>query len=518
MIPGAAARPAGSAAFVERNAAWRWLAPLNLTLLALVLAVGGLRLARPNKVFYYTEGVVVGSLAALERAGDLSELYPADGWTEDPTVLTLYPPVYFVLASGVNRLLGREATLLGPRLLSAAALLTVLLLLGLRGLRAGLPAAWGLALIAGALLTPAVYTAVAGAQPDALALLWTWIGIASAAPLWAPRAGAGRRPWAWTAAGGAFLLAFFTKQSFIAAPAAFTLALFIQGRRGASVAFGAALSVTALVGIALLDRVTGGGYAANTIGALAGSFGWENLLGTLAASEPLQWVPLGILVGLSVAGSLRPGFPELYLVASVLLHTAAMLKAGSSVNYLLEPTLALLLLAAVRGGQRSLDVSPRHGRLHSRTGFVAGLAVACVIVAGAAGWREYSLARPWFLSGPGARVAEFEGSPLVDPMFTPAVLDRGMRPWLNDPFAFGVLLETGRWDASGLQSDLRSGEIPFVLALVDLGLGPVPRGVGSSDLVMAYFWRAGPIWRAITEHYEPVSSAPIFLWIPKADR
>ncbi len=110
---------------IPRSRVWRFFAPLNLLLVGFVLFFAGLRIARPQTVFYYTEGPVLGSLAALE-SGDLPDLYPADGWLEPPVVLTLYPPLYFVGAAALDRILGSGGTFTGLRIVSAAALLGLL--------------------------------------------------------------------------------------------------------------------------------------------------------------------------------------------------------------------------------------------------------------------------------------------------------------------------------------------------------------------------------------------------------
>jgi len=130
-------------------------------------------------------------------------------------------------------------------------------------------------------------------------------------------------------------------------------------------------------------------------------------------------------------------------------------------------------------------------------------------------WRELPNVRGWIgMPGP-VRVAEFEGFPLTDTFFFPAVLERGGRPWLNDPFAFGALEEVGGWDPSGLVEALESRRVPFALTMVDLGPAPAPPGVGSRELVMGYFWRSSPIWAAVTENYRVLGSEPLFLWVPQ---
>jgi len=502
---------------IARSVAWRVLAPLSVALVGFVLSFVGLRLVRTDTVFYYTEGPVLGSLAALEADGDLSALYPADGWVEPPVVLTLYPPTYFVLAATVDRWAGSGGTFLGLRIVSAAALLGLLALLVLHARARRVPPLWVLALVAAVLMTPGVYRVVGGAQADTLALFWTWAGITAALGTRSARVREGL--WPLVGAGAAFLLAFFAKQSFVVAPAALVVMLFLAGRRWTASAVGLGLAAIALCGVFLLDSATSGGYLANTLGALTGASGWSNLTSSLSASEPLQWLPLAAAIFLSVRRGLSLGFPEIYLLGSAMLHTVAMLKTGSSVNYVLEPTFALILLALTRcpaARQVTELAEPEQGR-SSRLGgpLTVLLATAIGITTVGAALREYTTMQGWLASAGSARVAEFEGYPLVDAHFFPAVLARGGRPWLNDPFAFGALEETGQWDPSRLVDDLENHRIPFALTTVALGPAPAPPGIGTRDIVMAYFWRSRPVWSALTGSYLSLESGPITLWLPR---
>jgi hypothetical protein len=368
-------------------------------------------------------------------------------------------------------------------------------------------------------MTPGVFTVVAAAQADTLALALTWIGITAVLGTKGDRARPGVLPV--LAAGGAFLLAFFTKQSFVAAPAALVLSLFLERRIGKGVAFAGGLAIAALPAVFLLNAATSGGYLSNTVGALTGTSGWASLVSSLSESQPLQWLPIGAAILFVLRRHLRPGFPELYLLGSFLLHTTAMLKTGSSVNYLLEPTFAALLLVAVRWPTvvgSPMAAPPGTERAARTTGVLATLfAMALDLTASAAVLREYPAITAWAASAGSARVADFEGYPLVDPMFFPAVLERDGRPWLNDPFAFGALEETGQWDPRRLVSDLESRRIPFALTVVDVGSSPAPPGVGTRDLVMAYFWRSRPIWTALTGSYSSSAAGPLTVWLPRED-
>jgi len=504
---------------IPRSRVWWIFAPLNLLLVGFVLFFAGLRIARPQTVFYYTEGPVLGSLAALE-SGDLSDLYPADGWSEPPVVLTLYPPTYFLGAAALDRWLGSEGTFTGLRILSTAALLGLLALLAWHSLGRRAPPAWTLALAATLLVSPGVYRLAGGAQADTLALVLTWVGITAALGTRASGVRKGALPLVVAAA--AFFLAFFSKQSFVAAPAALVVVLLLERRIRAGVTFSVGLGGMALLGVYLLDVLTSGGYLANTLGALTGASGWTNLASSLWASKPLQWLPVVAAVLLASRGQLRLGFPEVYLVASTSLHTIAMLKTGSSVNYLLEPSFALLLLAVTRGSSPALETASARtmgyrGSARTRAAVVILLAVAFAVTASDAVLGEVRSTRAWLAKAGQTTVSEFDGYPLVDAAFFPAILARGGRPWLNDPFAFGALEETGQWDPSRLVSDLDSRAIPFALTLVNVGTEPAPPGAGTQELLFAYFWRSTPVWTALTGSYAPSRSGSLTVFLPREE-
>ncbi|MCL7971861.1 MAG: hypothetical protein M8866_07195 [marine benthic group bacterium] len=502
---------------ITRGRVWKLFVPLNLALLGYVLFFAGLRAARPGTVFYYTEGPVLGSLAALEATGELSSLYPADGWTEPPVVLTLYPPLYFVAAAEVDRRLGSEGTFLGLRIVSLLAFAGVLGLLAYHAVRRRASGAWLLAVGGAALMTPALFRLAGGAQADMLALFLTWVGLTAAVD---HEDGSVRRgPLPLTLAAAAFLFAFLSKQSFVAAPAALVLTLALRGRVQAALAFALPLAAAALAAVFLLDGLTGGGYLANTLGALTGDASFANLRATLAESEPLQWLPVVVAVLLAVRGHMRFGLPEIYLLGSAALHTTAMVKTGSSVNYLLEPTFALLFLAVLRG---SPDASANRGASAPRWMGISWnpaliVALALALPAVAAVWRSAPNVRALAGAAGTAQVAEFAGHPLVAPLFFPAVLARGGRPWLNDPFAFGAMEETGKWNPARLVEDLEERRIPFALSTVDPAYGQAPPGEGSRELVLGYFWMSPPVWQALNGAYTASVSGPLTAWLPRED-
>jgi hypothetical protein len=321
----------------------------------------------------------------------------------------------------------------------------------------------------------------------------------------------------------AFFFAFFSKQSFVAAPTALVLVLFFEKRVRASLIFAVGLAGVALLGVFLLDAVTSGGYLANTLGALTGASGMSNLVSSLWGSRPLQWLPAVVAIFLAARGQLRWGFPEIYLVVSTCLHTTAMLKTGSSANYLLEPAFALLLLAVTRRYEAGSATPPGRAATREispslRSAFAVLLALIFLVPATVALLVEARSSRAWIARAGHASVAEFEGFPLVDAAFFPAVLARGGRPWINDPFAFGALEETGQWDPSRLVSDLDSRTIPFALTMVNVGTEPAPAGAGTEELLFAYFWRSDAIWTALNGSYERSHTGPLTVFLPREER
>ncbi|MFQ5890060.1 MAG: hypothetical protein ACE5JR_08400 [Gemmatimonadota bacterium] len=477
-------------------------------LVVVALAYGALRLLRSEVLFQYTEGPVLGSLAALLETGSTGAMYPADAWSHPPLVLTLYPPLFFWLSAALQAVTGAAEAYFAPRLLSLAATGGVLGMLVALSRRRRVPWSWTALLLGGLLINPGVYNLMGAAQVDTLGLLWTAAGILC---VLGEEKGDGS-PGRWAAAAGFFLLAFFTKQSYVAAPAALGLAWLVGGHRLRAVGFLGALAAAATLGTLLLDRATGGGYLANAFGSLRGSAGFFGVRSTLADSVPAQWIPLLLLVALMVRGGLRPRFPELYAALAWPLHLAAMSKIGASVNYLLEPLFALVLLAIVRAR------SPGEGELRAFPGprplvwaLVAWLGAASVALGAdrVANLRQLAAQRDYY------RIVGLQpGYPLVDAILFPAVLREGTRPYLNDPFAFGVLLEGDRWDESGLAAELRSRRVPLIVTQIDLALGPAPADAEARRLLFAYLWRAPTIWGAIMENYEPINDAPPFIWLP----
>lgn len=484
---------------------------LGATFTLIALAQGVLRIVHSDWVFVFSEGPMLASIHTFANSGSLSDLYPAGQWTGDPPLLlTLYSPIYIVISGFLAHLTGTSQTFLTARTLSLGALILALSLPVRIALRRGLD--WRLVLfVAGALVTsPGIRNLTAAAQVDVMALMWAGLGIMVLAPDRSDDGSPGRV--ALVVAGVFFWLAFFTKQNFVAAPLAVFVYTFSRTRFRAF-GFAAGLSVAVAVGLVWLNSVTGGGYFANAFRALLGASDIGNVTAILRASAPLQWVGWVGLLALLAARKLRWGMPELYAGAAWLLHLASMLKTGASVNYLLEPLFATFLLAACR-----TPVGPSAtAMLASRAKPGLGLAAAWVAAATMPlAYESASEAAVLARQDLGYSIQAYSDSPpLLDVYYIPAILEHGVRPYLNDPFAFGTLYQAGQWTAEGLVDDLRRQRIPYVMTTTDLSVGPAPPGFLTEELIHGYFWRIPAIWQAITEAYVPVTDTAPYIWAPR---
>ena len=474
-------------------------------------AYGTVRVMRSSWLFFYTEGNVMVSIGALLEAGSLAAMYPNDGWAVPPLVMTLYPPIYPVVSALLAKVSGTQTTLLMPRLVSLVAMLVVVVGLVRLARQRGVPA-WLVAVPLGALLLAPPFSNLLGAaQVDVLALCWTVVGVMLVAR---EEKMAGSRVWMSLPF---FLLAFFTKQSFITAPGALVLVLFLNGRRQLAARYVVVFAAVAAAGLFLLDRVTGGGYLMNTVGALTGATSGANLITTLVQSRPLQWLPVALLLVLWAGRGFRLGVVELWVVASWFLNVGATVKVGASVNYLFEPLFALLMLAVVRLPAPSDDRSSPAARSPVFAAATVALVLWAAVATAPRARQAAGVARAMWSPGWEVHLDGFDtGYPLVDAQYMPAVRDRGTLPYLNDTYAFGVLLEVGRWDAEPLLVALREREVPFILTDTDLRAGTRADGIAPGSEGFAHFWRIPSIQHAIRDNYELTSESSPWVWRPRA--
>jgi hypothetical protein len=315
---------------------------LVLSALFCLAAVRTLGLAWPVT---HPEGALV---ATVLRVRDGQPLYQE--FRQYPYLIAPYPPLQPVVAGLASRALGLSnlgTVALARGLTFAASLATALLI-------------WEIARVQGA----GRWAALAGAGLFlALPFLDEW-GFAVrpdtpgvALSLLALLALTRRPDRPWIAAVIA-VLAFFTKQTALALPAAAMLWLLLGGRWRGAAAFAGTWALLAGIGVALLEVGTGGHYLLNTV--LAHLYTPKNGLDFAARDiQPLftdGWLPVGLaMLALVVIAARRDrASPQvlsaLYFVTATVAALVTLRNTGSDVNYLIEPAAAACVLAALAIG------------------------------------------------------------------------------------------------------------------------------------------------------------------------
>jgi hypothetical protein len=314
------------------------------------------RLVRPLDEFTYGESWLLDGARRMARGEPLYT--PTD---QLPLMHIAYTPVYYAIVGALLRVFGDSGYTTGRAVSLAATLVgTVVLAWSMRALSGR----WSIGLLAGGLFVTQNATVLLWAplqRVDALALAFTLLGLALAT--------AGRL----YLAAAVFVLALFTKQTFVVAPLAVFLSLWPC--RGHMLRFGLLFGGMCAIVVGALEWQSAGWFLWHTVRAntneadlstfamLSGSFLQFNGLLLLAALATL-WLP-----GVDDRDRRKERIWRLYFLGCVA-TLPSVAKIGASSNYWLELTAATAGLVAI--GVHWLSRLPAPG---------AGL-VAPVIVAG----------------------------------------------------------------------------------------------------------------------------------------
>ena len=280
------------------------------------------------------EAVVAAHTMMLVRDGTLYYDFNHYPYTVAP-----YTPLFYLLDSGLQQL--------GLPVYTAARLISFLALLGIVVL------SWYIVLLytndrysasMSALLSASsallLYWGTVG-QVDVLAVFW---GMA-AFYLYSRYAILSEHTLIW--AGVCAVLAFFTKQTMVACPAAICVVLWFTNRK-AAVQFGCGcLAAVAIIALSL-NAVLGGRFLADTLRANLNPYSVKKLLLHLRFAL-LTAGPLVIVAAFGARKAIRKcgAAPFVYLGLAALVFLATAPKVGSDLNYQLEFTVALVLCASL---------------------------------------------------------------------------------------------------------------------------------------------------------------------------
>ncbi len=257
-----------------------------------------------------------------------------------PYTVAPYTPLFYLLDAGLQKL-GLPVYTAG-RLISFAASLGIIVL------------SWYLTL----LYTKDRYSAAMSALlfgTSSLLFIWGTVGQVDVLGLfWALAAFylysrytlLGERTLIW--AGVCVFLSFFTKQTFLACPAAICLHLFFTRRKALALRFGVLLTVAVAIVCLSLDSVLGGRFLADTVKANLNPYSVHKLLLHLRFALFVAG-PLVIIAALGARQAIRKcgAAPFVYLAVAALVFLGSAPKAGSDLNYQLEFTMLLMLCASL---------------------------------------------------------------------------------------------------------------------------------------------------------------------------
>ena len=269
------------------------------------------------------------------------------------------------------------------------------------------------------------------------------------------------------------LLAFYTKHSFLSAPAAIGLYLLMNRKLVPAIKFAAIFAALAGFIWFLMHVSTHGMSTLNLVGTNIAPMKFQNV--RLVMNAFLQTAALPLILsfsGFSRQWRNNPG--AIYLFMSLLLAIFATAKVGSSMNYFLEPLAAscLLIPAALKRGLEASSIS--------KTCLTAALLILAVPQIN---FLKFTLDTLHFKNDESAKVIASQATGLVI-SDNPRISVSSRKPFLVDPYVYSYLESEGKWDSSELLSMIRSGKIQYLILLSPLerpltwqGVTRLPRGV-----------------------------------------
>jgi hypothetical protein len=396
----------------------------------------------------YLDGYTADDILRLARG---APLYPDPA--ESPYTVTVYPPVFFAAAAGAVRL-GVDPIAAGRllALLSMVAAAGCVVWFGFR--RTGWVALLvGLAL----LLHPLQWPWSLVIRPDLAAILLSVLAVMTADAPPDRRRGVAI-PIALCVA------AVFTKQTALAAPAAVIIGLFARDRR-AAIRFSAGFIAATAAGAITLQAITRGQFLFHTVTANTNPFSVEraaSMYGRFFAASPVVAAAIAILLA-SALHRRRLSLPGTYAVLA-LITALAVGKVGSSLNYFLEPLVAVALWTA-HDFPRRWFASRRP--LRTVAAILGAAAVGLLSIASCVEQvRAHGVART-ALPLHAELVRRVAGAPGPVVSDDATLLVGAGKPVHFRPFIMTQLAEAGRWHQQPFLDELEAGNVSLVIYRTD---------------------------------------------------
>lgn len=269
------------------------------------------------------------------------------------------------------------------------------------------------------------------------------------------------------------LLAFYTKHSFVSAPAAIGLYLLMNRQLVPAIKFAVIFAASAILIWILMHIATNGMSTLNLVSTNVAPMKIQNV--RLVIGAFLQTAALPLILGCSGLNRNWKNDPvAIYLFVSLSLAIFATAKVGSSMNYLLEPLAAacLLIPAALQRGLESSVIS--------KTCLTAAFVILAIPQIN---FLKFTLDTLNFRDDEAAKriAAQATGLVISD---NPRISISSSKPFLVDPYVYSYLESEGKWDSSELLSMIKSGKVQYLILLAPLerpltwqGVTRLPRGV-----------------------------------------
>ncbi len=322
----------------------------RLILIAFSLAAGLLILSHAALTFWAQNGFTGGECVVAAHSSMLAD----DGtlyydFHHSPYTVAPYTPLFYLLDAGLQKI-GLPIYTAGRVLSFAAALGTVALIWFLTLLYTNDPRAAALATLLCA-SSSLLFTWGTVGQVDVLALFWAL----AAFYLYSRFSLLAENTLLW--AGLCSLLAFFTKQTMLACPAAICLHLFFTGRKAAALKFAAGLLALSAAIVLPLDRALHGRFLADTVFGNINPFALSKFVAQIRFTLFVAG-PLILIVAIGAKKTIRKFgvAPFLYLLLATLVFLGSAARIGSDLNYQLEFTVLLIFCAGL--ALHALDFLP----------------------------------------------------------------------------------------------------------------------------------------------------------------
>jgi hypothetical protein len=421
-----------------------------LVTLALFLLAALLRVFDFRQPADFGEGTLLATVERMEREPISAHWLDGPEYTVNP-----YGPVYYWTVRAVRAVLPWQHSLLPGRLVSLAATLGIVVLLGF--LVGRHTKSLDLALLSVMLLlaSPVVHAWATPHRVDPLAVLLAFGGYLTVK---LPRRGI-------VVSACLIVVASLTKQNMALAGVPIFLLLLFEGKFKAATGY-AILVVGLGVSVwATLDLASGGYYMATAIRGHLGAM-WPQ-----QGFEILYWfltTPLGLSAGIVLGwmivkspASLCHSVYGLGLITSLLFSAVLSCKEGASYAYHFESS---VLAAAVLG----LEGLPVLLAMHRQRALLLAAVLAGILAAPEArelrhrGFRFYT--SPYASSFLSSRLSHSRPTyVLADGQYLDAVLQEGLTPLINDPFLFRQLVGNGTLKSDKVIEAMEQGKVEYLV-------------------------------------------------------